>query len=59
MAFTFFQTEYGTPSGPGADEWEDLAKAAAISSLVRGAGGGVAVKAAPWGELGFRGEKVF
>ena len=35
-AFTFFQTEYGTPSGPGAEEGEDLARAAAISSLLRG-----------------------
>ena len=33
--FTFFQTEYGTPSGPGAGEGENLARAAVIFSLVR------------------------
>ena len=36
MAFTLFQTEYGTPSGPGAEVGEDLARVAAISALVRG-----------------------
>ena len=36
MVFTFFQTEYGTPSGPRADEGEDLARAAATFSLVSG-----------------------
>ena len=35
VTFTLFQTEYGTPSGPGAEEGEDLARAAAIPSLVR------------------------
>ena len=38
--FTLFQTEYGTPSGPGAEEGEDLASAAAISPLVRGSAEG-------------------
>ena len=36
MAFTLFETEYGTPSGPGAEDGEDLVRAAVISSLVRG-----------------------
>ena len=36
MVFTLFQTEYGTPSGPGTEEGEDLARAAAITPLVRG-----------------------
>ena len=36
MAFTFFQSEYGTPLGPGADEGEDLARVPATSSLVSG-----------------------
>ena len=36
MVFTFFHTEYGTPSGPGAEEGEDLARALEISSLVSG-----------------------
>ena len=35
VAFTLFPTEYGTPSGPGTEEGEDLDRAAAISSLVR------------------------
>ena len=56
--FTFFQTEYGTPSGPGAEEGEDLASAAAISSLVSGRAEGVVVEAAPRWELRFWGEKV-
>ena len=36
MTFTLVQTEYGTLSGPGVKEGEDLARAAAISSLMRG-----------------------
>ena len=36
VILTLFQTEYGTPSRPGAEEVEDLARVAAISSLVRG-----------------------
>ena len=34
--FTFFQTEYGTLSGLGAEEGEDLARVSYISSLVSG-----------------------
>ena len=37
MRLTFFHTEYGTPSGPGAEEGEDLERASLISSGVRGA----------------------
>ena len=36
MLITLFKTEDGTPSGSGAEEGEDLASAAAISSLVSG-----------------------
>ena len=35
-ALTRVQTEYGMPTGPVADDGEDLARAAATSSLVRG-----------------------
>ena len=41
MVFTFFHTAYETPSGPGADEGEDLARALAISSLVSGTAEGL------------------
>ena len=37
---TFFHTEYGTPSGPGAEEGEDLERASLTSSDVRGEGAG-------------------
>jgi len=36
MRLIFFHTEYGTPSGPGAEEGEDLERASLISSLNRG-----------------------
>ena len=55
--FTFFQTEYGTPSGPGAEEGEDLARAAAISSLVRGAAEGYQWRRPCNGSSGFGGKK--
>jgi len=32
---TYFHTEYGTPSGPGAEEGEDLERASLISADVR------------------------
>jgi len=35
MRFTLFHTEYGTPSGPGAEEGELLARASLMSSTVR------------------------
>jgi len=38
--FTFFHTEYGTPSGPGAEEGDDLERASLTSSAVRGAAEG-------------------
>jgi len=34
--FIFFHTEYGSPSGPGAEEGELLERASLTSSLVRG-----------------------
>ena len=36
MVFTFFHTEYGTRSGSGAEEEDDLARALEISSFVSG-----------------------
>ena len=36
LALTHFQVRYGIPSGPGADEEEDLERAWAISSFMRG-----------------------
>ena len=36
MRLTLFQTEYGIPSGPGAEEGEDLERASLTSSSVRG-----------------------
>jgi len=36
MRLTFFHTEYGIPSGPGAEEGENLKRASLISSSVRG-----------------------
>jgi len=36
MRVTFFHTEYGIPSGPGAEEGELLERASLISSFVRG-----------------------
>ena len=57
MAFTLFQTEYGTPSGPGAEEGEDLARAAAISSLVRGTAEGCRWRRPGIGSSGFGGKK--
>jgi len=44
MRFTFFHTEYGIPSGPGADEGELLERAALISSPVRGGAEGFIVR---------------
>jgi len=35
MPWTFFHTVYGMPSGPGAEDREDLLSAWLISSLVR------------------------
>ena len=35
--FIFFQTRYGMPSGPGAEEGEHLLRACLISSKERGA----------------------
>jgi len=35
MRLTFFQTKYGMPFGPGAEEGEDLLSGSLISSLVR------------------------
>jgi len=35
MRLTFFQTEYGIPSGPGAEVGELLERASLISSVVR------------------------
>ena len=57
MGFTLFQTEYGTPSGPGAEEGEDLARAAAISSLVRGTAEGCRWRRPRIGGSGFGGKK--
>ena len=57
--FTFFQTEYGTPSGPGADEGEDLARAAVISSLVSGTAEGCWWRRPLSGSLGLGGKKWF
>jgi len=37
---TFFHTGYGTPSGPGAEEGEDLETVSVTSSDVRGAAEG-------------------
>jgi len=37
---TFCHTEYGTPSGPGAEEGQDLERTSLISSAVRGAAEG-------------------
>ena len=55
--FTFFQTEYGIPSGPGAEEGEDLARAAAISSLVRGSADGWGWRRPRVGSSGLGGKK--
>ena len=57
MVFTFFQTEYGTPLGPGADEGEDLARALAISSLVSGTAEGWRWRRPLVGSSGFGGKK--
>ena len=57
MVFTLFQTEYGTPSGPGAEEGEDLARAAAISSLVTGTAEGYLCRRLRVGSSGFVGKK--
>ena len=57
MVCTFFQTEYGTPSGPGAEEGEDLARAAATSSLVRGGAEGCWWRRPRVGSSGFGGKK--
>ena len=56
-AFTVFHTEYGTPSGPGAETGEDLASAAAISSLVRGSAEGWRWRRSRVGSSGFGGKK--
>ena len=57
VVFTLFQTEYGTQSGPGAEEGEDLARAAAISSLVRGTAEGFRWRRPRVGSSGFGGKK--
>ena len=57
VVFTFFQTKYGTPSGPGAEEGEDLARAAAISSLVRGTAKGCQWRQPRVGSSAFGGKK--
>ena len=57
MIFTLFQTEYGTPSGPGAEEGENLARAAATSSLVRGTADGCRWRRPRVGSSGFGGKK--
>jgi len=44
MRFTFFHTEYGTPSGPGADQGELLERGVRISSSVRGGAEGFFVR---------------
>jgi len=44
IRLTFFHTAYGTPSGPGAEEGEDLERASLISSLVRGVAEGFFVR---------------
>ena len=59
MVLIFFQTEYGTPSGPGADVGEDLARAALISSLVSGMAEGCWWRRARSGSSGFGGKKWF
>ena len=57
MVCVLFQTEYGTPSGPGAEEGEDLDSAAAISSLVRGSAEGWRWRRPRVGSSGFGGKK--
>ena len=59
VTFTLFQTEYGTPLGPGAEESEDLARAAVISSLVRGTDEGWRWRRPRVGSSGFGGKKWF
>ena len=57
MMFSLFQTEYGTPSGPGADEGEDLVRAAAISSLESGTAEWLLWRRPLGGSSGFGGKK--
>ena len=59
VLFTLFQTEYGTPSGPGADEGEDLASSSAISSLVSGTAKGLRWRRPLGGSSGLGGKKWF
>jgi len=58
MRFTFFHTEYGIPSGPGADQGELLERASLISSLVRGGAEGFFVRRPLLGRGLLGGKKV-
>ena len=57
MAFTLFQAGYGTPSGLGADEGEDLARVLASSSLVSGITDVLRQRRSLGGRSGLGGEK--
>jgi len=58
-SFTLFHTEYGTPSGPGAEEGELLARASPISSAVRGSAEGFFVRRPLPGRGSLGGKKLF
>jgi len=59
MRFTFFHTEYGIPSGPGADEGELLERAVLISSSVRGGAEGFFARRPLPGKGSLGGKKWF
>ena len=59
MRFTFFHTEYGIPSGPGAEEGELFERASLISSFVRGRAEGFLVRHPLLGRGAFGGKKWF
>ena len=59
MRFTFFHTEYGIPSGPGAEEGELLERASLISSFVRGGAEGFLARRPLLGRGVFGGKKWF
>jgi len=58
VELTFFQTKYGMPLGPGADEGEDFACAWETSSVVSWVAVGVLGEAASRGEGFPGGEEV-
>jgi len=59
MRFTFFHTEYGIPSGPGADQGELLERVSLISSSVRGEAEGFFVRRPLLGSGSLGGNKWF